>query len=247
MIRRIAVAAIVALFGIGISGCSHGVNALPPTSHTLAQQPSGPRAAGALDDSDGCPEGSYSDGDGGCLQDIGGTTTTCGYTCSSDQSPCVADPGLCTVTVPVNGGGGGGGGDVATTTPEAGLNCDNSPIALGTSNLPGGTNGWGTTVVNIFGLQDTNATTYGWIYQNAHQQLFFQRNAADTIAQVDFLKGDLENIPGVAGIIQALVDATTSPYQLTATQANNIEASWDQQPGQNVHHCFSGPLPAPIG
>jgi len=145
------------------------------------------------------------------------------------------------------GGGGGGGGDVATTDPVAGLPCDGSPSALGTSNLPGGTSGWGTTVVNIFGLQDSNATTYGWIYQNAHQDLFFQRNANDTNTQVGFLTGILQDIPGINAIAQALVDATTSPYQLTADQANNIEGSWKASTGKDVHHCFTGPLSPPVG
>lgn len=57
-----------------------------------------------------------------------------------------------------------------------------------------------------------------------------------------FLAGVLDNVPGINGIVDMLVGATTTPYQLTATQLQNIESSWLNQTGHGFHDCFSGPL-----
>ncbi|MGC8485703.1 MAG: hypothetical protein ACP5O6_08740, partial [Candidatus Baltobacteraceae bacterium] len=130
---------------------------------------------------------------------------------------------------------------VAEDAPEKGKGCDQSPDVLGYSNLPGGSNGWPTTVVNIFGLQDGN-DEYGWIYQTANQNLYFQRNPAAAQSSIDWLTGFFDKLPFVQGITDYLISATTSPYQITGTQANTIESSL-QQSGYKVHHCFTGPLP----
>ena len=47
----------------------------------------------------------------------------------------------------------------------------------------------------------------------------------------------LDGIPGIGGIVQSLVSATTAPYQITGTQAQNIETGL-QNSGYHVHHCF---------
>jgi hypothetical protein len=60
---------------------------------------------------------------------------------------------------------------------------------------------------------------------------------ADASAQVSALLGILDSIPGVSGIAQLLVNATTTPYQITGTHASNIETSL-KNAGYNVHHCF---------
>lgn len=90
------------------------------------------------------------------------------------------------------------------------------------------TSGRATTVQNIFGLNGKN-TTYGWIYQTVNQHLYFQRNAADT------------DVPDIGSTLSGLMRATSTPYQITGTQATNIETAL-QNSGIKVHHCFSAPL-----
>uniref|UniRef100_E6Q761 Uncharacterized protein n=1 Tax=mine drainage metagenome TaxID=410659 RepID=E6Q761_9ZZZZ len=142
------------------------------------------------------------------------------------------------------GGAGCPSGDprVASAAPEKGKPCDSSPAVLGYSNLPAGTSGWPTTVVNIFGLQDGPLDDYGWIYQTANQHLYFQRNPAAAQSAIDWLTGLFDKLPFVQGITNYLIAATTSPYQITGTQASTIESSL-QKSGYKVHHCFTGPLP----
>ena len=158
-------------------------------------------------------------GTGGCTSNV-----ECGQPCYEGGSGCSYNP------------------RVATAAPEKGKGCDNSPAVLGYSNLPGGTKGWATTVVNIFGLQDGPLDEYGWIYQTANQDLFFQRNPAAAQSSIDWLTGFFDKLPFVQGIADYLISATTSPYQITGTQANTIESSL-QQSGYKVHPCFTGPLP----
>jgi hypothetical protein len=102
------------------------------------------------------------------------------------------------------------------------------------------TSGRATTVQNIFGLNGRN-TTYGWIYQTVNQNLYFQRNAADTAAAVGFLNAVLSNVPGIGSALSGLMGATSTPYQITGTQATNIETAL-QNSGIKVHHCFTAPL-----
>ena len=178
-------------------------------------------------------------------------TTQFGYTAPGVPN-CVADGGG------ENSGGGGGssgggggscGGStacpsptqVATTKPEAGLNCDGSPFVLGTSNLPMNTSGSPTTVVDIWGLNSSNST-YGWLYYTQNNTFFFQRNAADASNVVSALTGFFSNVPGVSSLAQSLINSTTSPTPLTGPQYDNISSSWQSVNGQKIHSCFTGTL-----
>lgn len=196
MKNRIAVVAIMALLGATFAGCSHGISTLPATTQGTAQQPSGPRAAGATDDLDGCPPGSYTNGNGGCMQDIGGTSTVCGYTCSSDQSPCVADPSLCTVTQPGSGGGGGGGGDevacVGTPTSCQNVPCNNSQMSVGTIFTdPQGHSARVTDINSITQYDGSSSQNVGWIYEAT---VFTPPNTHSTKR---YIQGDLSTNDGI--------------------------------------------------
>lgn len=81
------------------------------------------------------------------------------------------------------------------------------------------------------------------MYQTANQNLFFQRNPNDSSSMVAGLISVLDDIPGIGGIVQSLVNATTAPYQVTGAQARNIKSGL-QNSGYHVHHCFNHPITA---
>ena len=242
-----------AVSGVGMHATVHTPNEstlLVGLNPATGQNPTGAIGRAHADDvaaPNPCPSG-YSPGgtafspNGGpetvqCYPNLGGSSGGGGGSgCSSNVEcgqPCYTG----------EGGAGCPSGDprVATYAPEKGRSCDSSPDVLGYSNLPGGSSGWPTTVVNIFGLQD-GGDEYGWIYQTANQDLFFQRNPAAAQSSIDWLTGFFDKLPFVQGITDYLISATTSPYQITGTQASTIESSL-QKSGYKVHHCFTEPLP----
>jgi hypothetical protein len=171
--------------------------------------------------------------------------------CGESPPPAVQPPppfciGVCN-TVPGGVGGcgwqncGGGGGAVATGPPAENTACDASPFVLGYDNLPGGTSGAATTIVDIVGLQDSHEWVYGWMYTTQNGSQFFQRNQADTGAAVAGLESLLNAVPGLSGIVSALINATTSPYQVTPAQATTIQLDLKNS-GYYVHRCFTKPL-----
>ncbi|MGC8485779.1 MAG: hypothetical protein ACP5O6_09130 [Candidatus Baltobacteraceae bacterium] len=113
--------------------------------------------------------------------------------------------------------------------------CDDSPGVdqIGNDNLPGG-NAWGTTIGNIFGFRN-GQEVYGWVYQTENNDIFFQRNPADT--GVSALTSFFESVPGLQTIVQEIVNSTTSPYQLTGKQWTNIQESM-QTSSYYLHKCY---------
>ena len=113
--------------------------------------------------------------------------------------------------------------------------CDDSPAIdeIGNDNLPGG-NSWGTTIGNIYGFRN-GQEVYGWVYQTENDNIFFQRNAADT--GIAGLTSFFDNVPGLQTIVEALVNSTTSPYQLNGQQWKNIQASM-QNSSFRLHKCY---------
>lgn len=130
-------------------------------------------------------------------------------------------------------GGGSSAGSVATAKPAVGLPCDNSPQVLGTSNLPGGTNGASTSVTDIESLQNSSAQVAGWFYETENGKWFFQGNPGGGAAWAG-LVGDMGS---------SLLGYVDTPRQVSAGQMTDIESA-NGEGGFHVHACFSGPLPA---
>jgi hypothetical protein len=49
------------------------------------------------------------------------------------------------------------------------------------------------------------------------------------------------SIPGLDGLVQDLINATTEPYQITARQGENIVGGLDRSAFKK-HDCFRNPL-----
>lgn len=131
-------------------------------------------------------------------------------------------------------------GAVATIPGAApgGATCDSSPAndAVGTNNLPAGSNSWATTIGNVYGLEKAGSPeVYGWIFVTENQTPWFLRNASDT-GLADLL-GFLAKIPGLDVLANSLVNATISPYQLTGQQFQNIKGSL-MNSGFQIHRCY---------
>lgn len=135
--------------------------------------------------------------------------------------------------------GQGGPGCVASAPVAAPLNgeCDDSPseYATGTGNLPATSNSWATTVGNVFGFVDPEGSIYGWVYETEDQHIYFQRNPANTGVQP--LASFFDSIPGLSATVGFLLDATTTPYELTGQQWNNISGAL-RAGGWNTHKCY---------
>ncbi len=130
---------------------------------------------------------------------------------------------------------------VIATVPgaaPAGATCSGSPDnnKIGENNLPANANTWGSTIANVYGFENNNGEIFGWVYVTENQSSWFQRNAADT--GVGALLSFLQNIPGVSGIAQTVVNATTSPTQLSGQQWLNILQSMGTS-GFKVHKCYA--------
>lgn len=137
----------------------------------------------------------------------------------------------------------GSGICVATAVPTVGAPCDGAeahgnPIVLGTSNLPGGTNGMDTSVVNIYSIQDANDYVAGWVYKTENGDFFWEGNPNAT----NVLTGFLKVIPGLGDGVSALLDAVNNPTQESPTLLNSIVKASTTN-GFHQHHCFSYDLP----
>lgn len=149
-----------------------------------------------------------------------------------NPDPCLKDPKL---------PGCGDGNPVATGDPEAGAQCDGSeahgtPIELGYSNLPGGTSGRATTVVDIYSIQNAYDYTAGWIYTTANGDKFWEGNPNATSA--------LDGFAGLLGpLASSILDAVNSPRQVSGSELSAIENA-QSSGGYHAHHCFYKPLPA---
>lgn len=126
----------------------------------------------------------------------------------------------------------------APTSAPSGGRCDSSPAnnAVGTGNLGKGTT-WGTTIANVYGFVNSNNTVvYGWAYQTENENMFFQTNGASM--GIGTILSFFQNVPGLSGIADALVAATSGPYQITGQQWQNIQQSM-QQSSFKLHRCWA--------
>jgi hypothetical protein len=130
-----------------------------------------------------------------------------------------------------------------TGAPKAGAKCDGSPFVLGTSNVPNNTSGPATTITNISGV-NTASSILGWLYFTPANggTTFFQRNPADSSDAISSLTSFFDATADLAGISQALVDATALPYRLTPTQERHIVDAWNKLDGHGIHRCFTTAL-----
>lgn len=180
-----------------------------------------------------CSPGYWSNPSGGC------------WTCSAGGTPV--------------SGGGGGGGPIATTNPQAGMSCDNSPGQLGTTNLASqsGTieTGQDSTVNDIFGLKPSpsGTTAYAWVYTTFDGDIFIQYNpAVGGSAAATWVGNVLSGVPfagpGVAATITAIVNTAANPKQITSSEWSVIQQSINAKnqssggTGPVVHACFAKPL-----
>ena len=119
-----------------------------------------------------------------------------------------------------------------SSAPQGGQ-CDGSPgyFGVGNDNLPvRNTDPTGTTIVNIFAIKTPSGVPMAWVYLTANEHLFFQSNGDSGLTGT--LLSLLAGIPVVQGIAKDLVNATSTPYQITGPQWQNIE--YGVQHGSNV-------------
>lgn len=138
------------------------------------------------------------------------------------------------VTTDCSGGGGGGGRVVSTAVPYSGAACDGAeahgiPIVLGTSNIPGGTSGSATSVVNIYSIQSASGYVAGWVYTTENNSTYFE--------------GNPNMLPILSLLSGALADTVNSPTLESPANLQIIKNS-EEQGSFHEHHCFSGNLPA---
>lgn len=165
-------------------------------------------------------------------------------------------------------GGGGGGADphptstpatVASVSPSPGLTCDQSPGALGTSNMSPTSGpvqtGAQSTVTDIFGLKNVPSTNtaYAWVYTTGSGNIFIQYNpnvggsaVASWIGHV--VGGAPFAGPALTATIQSLVNTAANPTQITSQEWSDIQQSITYSNnssggrGPVVHECFTAPL-----
>jgi len=154
-----------------------------------------------------------------------------------------------------------GGKQIATGTPATGLTCDNSPLALGTSNLAPVSDptlsSSQTTVVNIFGIMpnsENQGPDLGWIYTTANGDMYIGYNpAAGGSAFATFLGNALSGVPIAGGTLQGLINslvannaANTMLISAAQYQAIRNQIKKDNQSlnggGEVLHYCFSHKL-----
>lgn len=135
------------------------------------------------------------------------------------------------------GGTGGVGGTVATGNATQGADCDHSPFVLGTSNLPGGTSGNATTVIDIFSLQNAQGQVAAWVYETYNGNFFVQGNAnlPSVLAAFTALLGPTNDFTS------AFLNAIDNPEQVSQQQLDGIEGA-DADGGFHPHDCFKSPL-----
>jgi len=191
-----------------------------------------------------------------------GTCTTCPNGSQGDICEGGTGGGYNPDPPPPDGGGGGipcqgqcGGGGRGPVTPCSKTNikacvatnfgyapkgdqCDGSPNnhAVGNDNMPSDSNAFGTTIVNVFSFENSVGDVEGWIYLTQNENVYYQSNAGSSTnnAFLTFLQG----IPVVNGIAQALINATSVPYQLNGTQYNNILSSFSAST-YHLHKCWT--------
>lgn len=147
----------------------------------------------------------------------------------SDLVGCQSDPASCVATVP--------------HPIPAKETCDGSPTnhETGVDNLPANSNTWATTIVQIYSLQNGDGSIiYGWAYQTANQSMWWQTNSANPKAVLDLFSFYLDKLPLVSSISNALINATTQPYQLTGQQWQNIQQGYANS-GVKPHKCYAFP------
>lgn len=151
------------------------------------------------------------------------------------------------------------GGLVATFAPYAGATCDNSPSALGTSNMASSSgpveSSEATTVVDITGLKGSPlGTAYAWVYETEDQNIFIQYNpAVGGSAFANWFGGVMAGVPfagpGIATTINSIVNTAANPTQITMQQWDQIIVGIDADNAANnnhgavIHSCFSATLP----